>query len=115
MAAAVPPPRGHLTRYLGVLAPNSGLRSSIVPVPKPKARAHGAQTTDQLTKAQRVSWARLAMHAFQVDLNKCELCGGQVRRLAVITDPFSAARFLRCMGRARPPPEGHLSRRLEVH
>jgi hypothetical protein len=115
MAAAVPPPRGHLTRYLGVLAPNSGLRSSIVPVPKPKARAHGAQAADQLTKAQRLSWARLAMHAFQVDLNKCELCGGQVRRLAVITGPFSAARFLRCMGRPRPPPEVQGSRRLEVH
>ena len=37
LSASVPPPRGHLVRYLGVLAPNSSWRRQVVLAPKPKS------------------------------------------------------------------------------
>jgi hypothetical protein len=100
LAAAVPPPRGHLVRYFGVLAPNAAWRRHVVLVPKPKAR--DATGKLQASVTQRASWARLASRAFGLDLTKCELCGGPVRRIAVIHNPISIARILAHI--ARPPP-----------
>jgi len=102
LASAVPPPRSHLVRYLGVLAPNASLRRHIVPAPKPRARDENGKV--RLTATQRATWAKLAMHAFEVDLTKCEICGGPVRRVAVICDSLTIAKILKHVGRARPPP-----------
>jgi hypothetical protein len=114
LAAAVPPPNGHLIRYFGVLAPNAKLRRSVVLVPKPKARDESGKL--RLVATQRASWAEIAKQAFGLDLTKCELCGGKVRRLAVIRDPVVIEKILRHVGlwhsahgetsRPRPPPFG---------
>jgi hypothetical protein len=85
LAAAVPPPNGHLIRYFGVLAPNAKLRRAVVLAPKPKARDENGKLRPLAT--QRASWAEIAKHAFQIDLKKCEVCGGDVRAVAVIRDP----------------------------
>jgi hypothetical protein len=58
LAALVPPPRRHLTRYHGVLAPHSSLRALITPA----GRGKGGDNTEQGgTKqgAQRPGWGRL--------------------------------------------------------
>jgi len=112
LAAAVPPPRGHLIRYFGVLAPNARIRRDVVLVPKPKARDESGKLG--ASAAQRASWAALSKQAFGLDLTKCELCGGVVRRLAVIRDPVVIAKILQHVGLldlqitnlrcARPPP-----------
>lgn len=102
LSAAVPLPRGHLVRYLGVLAPNAAWRRSVVLVPKPKARDPSGKVRASAT--QRVSWAQLASRAFGLDLNKCEMCGGLVRRIAVIRDPKVIAKIL-----------AHLARPLRAH
>jgi hypothetical protein len=105
LAAAVPPPRGHLVRYLGVLAPNSTLRRLVVPNPKPKARDHSGKL--RLNATQKAAWAELAKHSFDVDLTVCEHCGGKVRRISVIRDPLVIAKILTHISRTRPPPVGH--------
>jgi hypothetical protein len=112
LAAAVPPPRGHLIRYFGILAPNAKIRKDIVLVPKPKARDDTGKL--RVAATQRASWAALAKQAFGLDLTKCELCGGVVRRLAVIRDPAVISKILKHLGHsnlqvtrlrcARPPP-----------
>ena len=112
LASAVPPPNGHLLRYFGVLAPNAKIRKEIVLVPKPKARDESGKLLASAT--QRASWAALAKQAFGLDLTKCEVCGGPVRRLAVIRNPGVIAKILRHVGFAgsqagpwrspRPPP-----------
>lgn len=102
LAAAVPPPRGHLVRYLGALAPNSVLRRLIVPKPKPKARDEEGKM--RLSATQKATWAELAMHSFGADLTKCEVCGGKVQRVAIIRDPIVIAKILTHLARIRPPP-----------
>jgi hypothetical protein len=112
LSAAVPPPRGHLVRYLGVLAPNAAWRRSVVLVTKPKARDPSGKLQASVT--QRASWTQLASRAFGLDLNKCEVCGGPVRRIAVIRDPKVIAKILAHIARSPrahgPPasPQGHL-------
>jgi hypothetical protein len=120
LAAAIPPPRGHLIRYFGALAPNAAIRNHIVIVPKPKARDDSGKM--KLSATQRTSWAELAKQAFGLDLTKCEKCGGAVRRVAVIRDPAVIRKILvhlGLMGRpehqpppmavARPPPAGSVT------
>ena len=92
LAAAVPPPRGHLIRYFGVLAPNSKIRPYVVLIPKPKARDENGKLKS--SAVCRKSWAELAKHTFKIDLTKCELCGGSVRRLAVIRNPVIIRKIL---------------------
>jgi len=58
LAALVPPPRRHLTRYRGVLAPHSSLRARVTPA----GRGKGGDSTEQGgTKqgARRPGWGRL--------------------------------------------------------
>ena len=49
LATRVPPPRRHLTRYYGVLAPNSSLRALITPAGRGKGQrtASTAQDSEQ--------------------------------------------------------------------
>lgn len=100
LAAAVPPPRGHLIRYFGVLAPNSKIRPYVVLVPKPKARDENGKLKS--SAVCRKSWAELAKHTFKIDLTKCELCGGSVRRLAVIRNPVIIRKILAHLQKTAP-------------
>jgi hypothetical protein len=52
LAALVPPPRAHLTRFLGVLVPNAKVRSRIVPKLE-------AKEDKKPKKSKRISWAKL--------------------------------------------------------
>jgi hypothetical protein len=67
LAALVPRPRLHLSRFHGVLAPNAKLRSLVVPqgpptqAPAATEAAAGGESEGQTVqaRAQRISWARL--------------------------------------------------------
>jgi hypothetical protein len=76
LAALVPPPRMHLTRYHGVFAPHSKLRADITPA----GRGLGAAKpppTDLLTPPMpphlAMSWARRLKRVFGIEI---ETCGG---------------------------------------
>lgn len=109
LASLIPPPNGHLIRFIGVLGPNSKMRPLIVPKRKPKAR----DTSGKLltTAAQRVAWAELMKHVFGFDVTTCENCGGRLRRISIIRDRDVAKKILICLSRkenkagpARSPP-----------
>lgn len=80
LAALVPKPRAHLTRYHGVFAPASPDRARIVP------RTHGVAATERgevaATGRQRaMSWAQRLKRVFAIDIETCRQCAPMVSLL----------------------------------
>ncbi len=112
LAALVPKPRVHLTRYHGVFAPHSAWRAKITPA----GRGSGIQPADTGTPAERhraMSWAQRLKRVFKLDLQSCEGCGGQVRVIACIEDPPVIGKILAHL-ETRGPKRAGAGRRPEV-
>jgi hypothetical protein len=76
LAALVPKPRAHLTRYHGVFAPASPDRARIVP----RSRAAAATGRGELPATDRqraMSWAQRLKRVFAIDIETCRQCGGR--------------------------------------
>jgi hypothetical protein len=102
LAALVPRPRLHLTRFHGVLAPNAKLRPDVVPKP-PTAKSTG--TTGQSERPNRITWAQLLRRVFPLDLEHCQNCGGALKIIAAIEDPAVIVKILTHLELpARAPP-----------
>ena len=108
-AAPVPRPRLHLIRCHGVLAPNANLRALVVPAgPQQEAGeselaaigsscAHG--------RPARINCARLLKRVFEIDLEHCPNCGGELKIIAAILEAPVIERILTHLGlQARAPP-----------
>ncbi len=52
-------------------------------------------------KSARLDWRTLLKRTFEVDLRACVTCGGKPSVRAVITEPETAAKFLRALARTR--------------
>jgi hypothetical protein len=90
LAALVPRPRLHLIRFHGVLAPNAKMRAQVVPQ-EPVAPAQAAQPAACETncghhRPVRLSWARLLKRVFELDLEHCPNCGGELKIIAAILE-----------------------------
>jgi hypothetical protein len=120
LAAIVPRPRVHLTRFHGILAPHYKHRKMIVPVKPepPKLELVTDQTPieklAEQKKKTRISWARLLKRIFGIDVETCNLCGGKVKIISAIEDPKVIKKILDHVGipsvapapkPARGPPE----------
>lgn len=128
LAALVPRPRVHLTRFHGVLGPHYKYRKQIVPKPllqPADAAAAATENTgtakDPEKKQYRMSWARLLKRVFKIDVQTCTKCGHDVRIIAAIEDPAVICKILNHLGLptrapapypARGPPQQSL---LEVN
>ena len=123
LAALVPRPRSHLTRYHGVFAPNSPFRRSVVP--KPPAERVPKQTEDRPrpTPVERESdqdnplapltWAQRLKRVFEIDITVCPHCGGRLRFIADVTDPEIIRSILTHL-RGRAPPDGGVPRQAPM-
>ncbi|MEW6754925.1 MAG: transposase [Candidatus Latescibacterota bacterium] len=101
LAALGPPPRLHLVRHPGVLAPHAADRAQIVPSPAAQPAGRAAPPG---TAACRLPWAQLVARVFRIDL-ACPRCGGALRIIAALTDPDSLRTYLEGVGLdSRPPP-----------
>ncbi|MGQ6516197.1 transposase, partial [Serratia sp. IR-2025] len=96
LAALVPPPRAHLTRFHGVFAPNANLRAQLTPSGRGKRPASDAVPVDVSAhdeprspeqKRRAMSWAQRLKRVFSIDVTTCAHCGGAVRIVASIEDP----------------------------
>jgi hypothetical protein len=96
LAALVPRPRVHLTRFHGVLAPHYKYRKQIVPVKivepellvmEPANVGQEIPSEKPKAKAKRMSWARLLKRVFNIDVSTCNKCQGKVRIISAIEDP----------------------------
>ncbi len=99
LAALVPPPRMHLTRYHGVFAPHSKLRAAVTPA----GRGIGApQRTGPVTDSVQpptprhvaMSSARRLKRVFGIEIEDCARCGGKLRVIASIEEPEVIAKIL---------------------
>jgi hypothetical protein len=115
LSAIVPPPRSNTTRYHGVLAPNSKLRSQVVPASPDDDKDDNRKKTG--SGKYRLTWSALLARVFQIEVSVCSECGGRMRILAFVTDPASVRRYLQGVGlptepppiaAARPPPQANL-------
>ena len=104
LAALVPPPRFHLLRYHGVLAPRARDRGRIVPT-KPVEESTAADRASSAPPCgHRLGWAALLARVFSVDLSECAACGGRLRIIAALTDPASIRTYLEGVGLPAVPP-----------
>jgi hypothetical protein len=110
LAALVPRPRVHLTRYHGVFAPHSRWRAEVTPAGRGKATTPGLRTPAERHRA--MSWAQRLKRVFGIEIETCEQCGGKVKVIASIEDPAVIGRILGHLesrgspAGSRPPPRG---------
>ena len=93
LAALVPKPRVNLTRFHGVFAPNSQHRVQVTPAKRGKKPNKLEKAgTDWLEKSpeerhRAMTWMQRLKRVFNIDIEVCDHCGGQVKVIASIEDP----------------------------
>ena len=93
LAALVPKPRVNLTRFHGVFAPNSQHRVQVTPAKRgKKPNKLEIAGTDWLEKSpeerhRAMTWMQRLKRVFNIDIEVCDHCGGQVKVIASIEDP----------------------------
>ena len=73
LVALVPPPRAHLTRFHGILAPHAKNRSKVVPKKKENPETKESEVAK---KTNRISWAKLLKRVFQIDVESASTAEG---------------------------------------
>jgi hypothetical protein len=90
LAALVPRPRLHLIRFHGVLAPNAKLHALVVPQePEPPTQAAKPAECEAGCphhRPLRLSWAKLLKRVFEIDMEHCPNCGGELKISAAILE-----------------------------
>ena len=107
LAALVPRPRLHLIRFHGVLAPNAKLRALVVPQEPeaPEAKPAECEANCAHHRPVRLSWAKLLKRVFDLDLEHCPNCGGELKIIAAILEQPVIEKILTHLGlQARAPP-----------
>jgi hypothetical protein len=108
LASLVPPPRIHLTRFHGILAPHSQFRKLVVPqkIEEKIENPTGDKTLPiDNQKQNRISWAKLLSRVFALDMDNCELCGGQMKAISAILKQEVIEKILTHLGLpVRAPP-----------
>ncbi|EPQ1460259.1 IS91 family transposase, partial [Acinetobacter baumannii] len=93
LAALVPKPRVNLTRFHGLFAPNSKHRVQVTPAKRGKKpdQSEGLDTgwcdKSPAERHRAMTWMQRLKRVFNIDIEVCEHCGGQVKVIASIEDP----------------------------
>ena len=120
LVALVPKPRVNLTRFHGVFAPNSKYRALVVPAKRGRGKRVKTQNEapDQTPAEKRASmtWAQRLKRVFNIDIETCSECAGNVKIIASIEDPVVIRKILAhldqnvslqqvtCLPESRAPP-----------
>ena len=120
----MPPPRIHLTRFHGILAPHSKFRLLVVPAQIDEEKTEEEisveksleiQDEDDSTKQKRISWAKLLSRVFAFDMNNCS-CGGEMKAISAVIKTEVIVKILTHLGlpaRAPPIPPSKVPRQEE--
>ena len=104
IASLVPPPRRHLVKYFGLLAPNARDREVFVPPFEPDAAgipaasAAASPVEPKTKRPSRTPWAELLQKVFAIDVFCCDRCGGRRRVISAINDAAVARKILSHVG-----------------
>jgi hypothetical protein len=96
LVALVPKPRVNLTRFHGVFAPNSKYRAQVTPAKRGTVKKPRPLDEDQ-TPAEcktAMTWAQRLKRVFNIDIEICSECGGDVRIIASIEEPAVIQKIL---------------------
>jgi len=92
-----PPLREH-----GVLAPNAKLRALVVPqeakAPAQEAKPAECEANCAHHRPVRLSWAKLLKRVFEIDMEHCPNCGGELKIIAVILEQPVIEKILMHLG-----------------
>src|SRR5690606_5524010 len=95
LAALVPLPRTHLTRFHGVFAPASRLRGAVTPARRGRGGSRPpASTEPPAPKHVSTTWMQRLKRVFAIDIDTCQRCGGPLKVIASIEDPELIANIL---------------------
>jgi Putative transposase len=95
LAALVPPPRVHLTRFHGVFAAHAALRAAITPAGRgTRAKQRAAGVEAPTCQDVRMNWARRLKRVFGIEIEQCARCGGRLKVIASIEEPELIERIL---------------------
>ena len=108
LAALVPPPKRHLTRYFGVLSSHAAFRSQVVPVPTEPAPTSAPQDKPA-GRSHYIPWAELLRRTFGFEI-VCAKCKGPLRLIALIKSENVAKKILTAMHLPTDIPELHPAR-----
>jgi len=98
LAALVPPPRMHLTRYHGVFAPHSKLRAAVTPAHRGLGAAKQPPAGSAKPPTPRhvaMDWARRLKRVFGIEIEDCARCGGKLKVIATSRSRRSSRRSSR--------------------
>ena len=107
LVALIPPPRSHLVRWAGVLAPNSPYRKDITLKPQIKKGFQFQDENDkesQVLKRKNNSWSKMLAKVFKIDVSKCTECNGEMRAICSVIEPSSVQRYLKHINMDYEPP-----------
>jgi hypothetical protein len=107
LAALVPPPKRHLTRYFGVLSSHAGSRSEVVTTPAEPQPAD--DNRKPAGKSRYVQWAELLRKTFGFEI-VCQKCQSPLRLIALIKTEDIAKKILTAMHLPADVPELHPAR-----
>jgi hypothetical protein len=98
LVSLIPKPRVNLTRFHGIFAPNSKHRALVTPAKRgsvKKVKTQGeAQDQTAAEKRASMTWAKRLKRVFNIDIETCSECGGDVRIIASIEDPVVIRKIL---------------------
>jgi hypothetical protein len=103
LAALVPPPRKHQTRYHGVYAPNSRFQNAVKRLTTLSERGFREEARER-QHVYWVLWAELLKRTFRFEVERCPQCSGTLQRIAFIQSPEGIAGLLGYDEEARGPP-----------
>ncbi|MCL4776535.1 MAG: transposase [Gammaproteobacteria bacterium] len=116
LAALVPKPRVHLTRFHGVFAPHSALRAQVTPAGR--GRSTGVVERSPAERHRAMSWAQRLKRVFRIDIDTCERCGGKVKIIASVEDPAVIGKILAHLqereGAGRTPADADTAHRARA-
>jgi ribosomal protein S27E len=113
LAALVPTPRMHLTRFHGVFAPHAALRAAVTPAGRgPGARSRAGTAESPTPRHVAMTWARRLKRVFGIDIERCAGSASTTRRATACRsrNAFSAPQSpKRAPKRGRTPSRRHAS------
>ena len=118
LTSLIPRPRIHLIRFHGVFAPHCKYRSLVTPEHSDKTNKTSRTEQKKAKKSYSMGWAKMLKRVFDIDIQTCLKCGGQIKIISAIHSQQVIKRILAHLGEnptvlklapSRGPPEGEES------
>ncbi len=95
LVSLVPKPRINLTRFHGVFASNSQYWMLVTPAKRGRGKTVIALNNQtHAEKRASMTWAKRLKRVFNIDIETCSECGGDVKIIASIEDPAVIQKIL---------------------